>query len=39
MFQEIKINGITLPRPNDDLVFKDNKMTTVVVNLFCNIFG
>ncbi|MDO5390271.1 MAG: hypothetical protein Q4F24_04145 [Eubacteriales bacterium] len=28
MFQEIKINGITLPRPNDDLVFKDNKMTT-----------
>jgi len=28
MFQEIKINGITLPRPNDDLTFKDKKMTT-----------
>lgn len=28
MFQEIKINGITLPRPDDDLTFKDQKMTT-----------
>ena len=28
MFQEIKINGITLPRPDDDLTFKNEKMTT-----------
>ena len=28
MFKEILINGIALPRPKDDLTFKDKKMTT-----------
>ena len=28
MFQELKINGITLPRPDSDLNFKSEKMTT-----------
>jgi len=28
MFQELKINGITLPRPDEDLEIKNKKITT-----------
>ena len=28
MFQELKINGMTLPKPNDDLQFKSKKLKT-----------